>query len=138
MRRIALGLALVAGLSFGAHAQDGVADPGIQAVIRGQMDAFMADDLDGAFDHASPGIKRIFGDAQRFGTMVRQGYPMVYRPADVRFLELSEQGGSRLQKVMVRDDAGAFHVLEYEMQPAVNGGWVIDGVRLLEAAQIGA
>ncbi len=137
MRRIALGLALVAGLSLSVQAQD-VGDRGIEAVIRGQMDAFIADDLDGAFDFASPGIRRIFGDAQRFGGMVRQGYPMVYRPADVRFLELTERGGSQLQKVMVRDDAGAFHVLEYEMQPGADGGWVIDGVRLLEAAQLGA
>ncbi len=135
----ALGLAigLLGTTAGGTAAQSGDAT-GIQSAIRGQMQAFVGDDFESAFAYASPGIRRIFGDAERFGGMVRSGYPMVHRPADIRFLDLREIGGRPWQKVMVRDAGGTFHILDYEMELGPDGGWRIDGVRLLEAEQVGA
>ena len=92
-------------------------------------EAFLADDVVAAFDHASPTIQRIFGTPERFGEMVQQGYPMVWRPAEVTFLSTEERGGRLFQNVMVRDGAGALHILEYEMTEGASG-WKIDGVRL--------
>ena len=48
-----------------------------------------------AFDYASPTIRGIFGSPDRFGAMVQQGYPMVYRPSEVRYLERREFGEGR-------------------------------------------
>ncbi|RVT82627.1 DUF4864 domain-containing protein [Rhodobacteraceae bacterium CCMM004] len=136
MRRWIAAAAVAAVLAGGAAAEE-TPDAAIRGVIQSQIDAFLADDFATAFTYASPMIKRIFGTADRFGGMVRQGYPMVYRPSDVRFVEAREAGGAVFQKVLMRGPAGAYHLLEYEMIPTPDG-WQINGVRLLEAAQLGA
>lgn len=112
-------------------------EPGIETTIRGQMDAFQADDFATAFTFASPNIKMLFGTSDRFGQMVRNGYPMVWRPGEVRFLELRDIDGALWQKVMIRDRAGEFHVLDYQM---INGpeGWQINGVQILRQPDVGA
>lgn len=119
-----------------AVAQEG-RETAIQGVIGQQIEAFKADDFEAAFRFASPGIKSIFGSPDRFGQMVRQGYPMVWRPAAVDFLNLREEGARLVQRVMIRDGSGNLHVLDYEMTQG-ESGWQINGVRLLPAAGIGA
>ena len=109
----------------------------IEGTIQGQIDAFQVDDFDTAFSFASPTIRRMFGNSEYFGSMVRQGYPMVWRPAEVRFLDLRELGGLMVQRVMIRDRAGVYHVLEYQMQPGADG-WQINGVRLVPQSGVGA
>ncbi len=112
-------------------------EPGPRAVIEAQIEAFQADDFDTAFDYASDAIRRIFGTPERFGQMVRQGYPMVHRPADLRFLDSTERGARTLQRVMVADQAQRLHVLEYEMIQT-EAGWRINGVRILPGGAAGA
>jgi len=135
MRRLLLGALAATLISGAALAQD--ARSAITDTIQSQIDAFLADDFERAFSFASPNIKRIFGDSDRFGTMVRQGYPMVWRPAEVRYLELEQMGAFQLQKVLVTDADGVPHLLEYQMIDT-SDGWQINGVRILEAPQIGA
>ena len=108
----------------------------IEGVISSQLDAFRADDFAGAFDYASPFIQGMFRTPENFGSMVRQGYPMVHRPGDVTFQELEGAPPLMRQNVMIRDGAGAFHVLEYEMIER-DGDWLINGVRLLTAPAVG-
>lgn len=76
--------ALITGLAFAgpAIAQD---DAAIEGVIRQQLDAFLAGDVDTAWGYASPEIQRLFGNPENFGRMVERGYPMVWAPGDVRF-----------------------------------------------------
>ncbi|NOD35055.1 MULTISPECIES: DUF4864 domain-containing protein [unclassified Ruegeria] len=126
MRRLLLALSLSAGLASGAFAQSAE----IEANIAAQMQAFKADDFATAFTFASPNIQRLFGNPDNFGAMVRNGYPMVWRPADVRFLELREIAGSLWQKVMITDGNGLVHILDYQMVP-LESGWKINGVQLL-------
>lgn len=109
----------------------------IRGVIESQITAFQADDFGAAFTHASPGIKGMFGSAERFGAMVRQGYPMVHRPDEVRYLGLRTESGRQVQRVMIRDAQGRVHFLDYEMIEA-EGGWQINGVRLLPPQGAGA
>ena len=110
---------------------------GIRQTIERQITAFQNDDVAGAFTHASPTIQRLFGTAERFGSMVKNGYPMVWRPSDVRFLDLREIAGAQWQKVQIRDQGGAFHLLDYQMIN-LNGVWRINGVQLLPAPDVGA
>lgn len=117
-----------------AGAQD---DAAMRSVIAEQIEAMRADDFATAFTFASPGIQRQFGNPERFGRMVREGYPMVWHPRDLRFLEAVPRGGRMLQGVLVTDEAGALHILDYEMLP-LDGGWRIDGVRLRRPAATGA
>lgn len=119
--------------AFGAQAQD--AD--IQGVISQQIEAFKADDFATAFTYASPNLQTYFRTPENFGKMVTQGYPMVWRPARVDFLELTETGGAYFQKVQITDQKGRFHVLEYRLQQDL-AGWRIHGVRILEAPGLAA
>ncbi|HMO70500.1 MAG TPA: DUF4864 domain-containing protein [Paracoccaceae bacterium] len=110
---------------------------GIEGTIRGQITAFLADDVATAFTFASPNIRGLFRTPENFGAMVRDGYPMVWRPSDVRMLGLREVGGRLWQRVMVTDGQGRTHLLDYQMIPA-GDGWQINGVQLLQSAGIGA
>ena len=134
--RIILALVFSVSLMLPVVAQDAPRAT-VQGTVQGQIEAFLRDDFEAAFDFASPGIRRFFGDPGNFGAMVRQGFPMVWRPADVRFLKSRDLGAITLQNVMIRDAEGVFHVLEYQMELADNG-WQINGVRILEQPEVGA
>ncbi len=129
MRRLFLAVSLCAGLTSGAWAQSA----GIEANIQAQIRAFQTDDFVTAFTFASPSIQSLFRTPENFGAMVRNGYPMVWRPADVRFLELRQIGGFWWQKVMVVDADGRVHFLDYQMVQ-LKDGWKINGVQLLQSS----
>lgn len=93
MLRIFAFILLLTGLADRAGAQDAPADA-IAAVISDQLADFNARDPAGAFEHASPTIKGIFGSAANFGMMVERGYPMVWTNSDTRFLELEMRRGA--------------------------------------------
>ena len=133
MRHFLASLAASLVLTLGAQAQH---DP-ITQVITDQIAAFQADDFDTAFTYASPNIKRLFGSPERFGQMVREGYPMVYRPAEVTMLESRAMGERVQQRVMIRDAAGRLHMLSYHMIDT-GDGWQINGVQLLRGPEAGA
>ena len=126
------GLLTAAFLALPAAAQEGP----IQSTIQSQIDALRADDFARAFSFASPMIKGIFGTADNFGAMVKNGYPMVYRPAEVEMLELREVAGNLWQRVRVVDQAGTAHYLDYMMVETPEG-WQINAVQLLPAPDIG-
>jgi len=129
-----LGVASVAGPA-GAEAPR---SPAIETVIQSQIEAFLAGDLDTAFTFASPGIKGMFRTPERFGEMVRSGYPMVWRPSEVRYLELrAHPPGGMVQRVMIIDEAGRLHLLDYLMIERA-GGWYIAGVQVLRGGAVGA
>ena len=108
----------------------------IQKTIQSQINAFQEDDFEVAFEFASPNIQRIFKSSKRFGVMVSQSYPMVYRPADVRFLELESVQDEFWQKLQIQDQQGRYHILAYQMI-SVDGSWLINGVQLLPSDEIG-
>ena len=120
-------------LAFPATAQEGP----IQNTIESQLQAFQADDFATAFTYASPTIKGIFGNPENFGRMVTQGYPMVHRPGAVKMLELREVSGNLWQRVMITDQMGRTHLLDYQMMETPDG-WQISGVQLLKAEGLGA
>ena len=116
-----------------ARAQNG----DVVGVITSQIEAFQQDDFETAFTYASPFIKGIFQTPERFGQMVKRGYPMVWRPADVQFLEQRDADGFRYQKVLFKDAAGGLTVLEYEMLK-IGDNWQINGVQRLQDPPVAA
>ena len=120
-----------------ALAQELEPNPAIEGTISSQIEAFRADAFAQAFTFASPNIQGMFGTPDNFGLMVRQGYPMVWRPGQLNFLELRNDQGLLWQKVMVQDQDGEFFILDYQMieTPA---GWRIYGVYLVQAPTLGA
>lgn len=127
------GLLTAAFLALPALAQEAP----IQNTIQNQLNAFMADDFATAFTFASPTIKGLFGTSDNFGMMVRNGYPMVHRPADVKMLELREVAGNLWQRVMITDQQGRTHILDYQMVETAEG-WQINGVQILPSPGVGA
>lgn len=123
---------LAAVLALPAVAQE---EP-IQGTIQSQIDAFQADDFARAFTFASPTIKEMFGTPENFGAMVRNGYPMVYRPAEVQMMELREVAGNLWQRVRITDQAGAGWYLDYMMVETAEG-WQINAVQILPAPDVG-
>jgi hypothetical protein len=116
---------------------DEARNPDIEATINNQLQAFTAEDFVTAFTFASPFIKDIFGTPENFGAMVTQGYPMVAHPGNVQMLELRQVAGGLWQRVMITDQAGATHMLDYQMIETPEG-WQINGVQLLPPVGIGA
>ncbi len=106
----------------------------ITGVIGAQIEAFRDDDVTRAFDFASPRIRSLFGTPERFGEMVERGYPMVLRPNQVRYLELREVAGNLWQRVLITDQDGRLHLLDYQV---VEGGtdWKINAVQILKVPQ---
>ncbi|WP_299609491.1 DUF4864 domain-containing protein [uncultured Tateyamaria sp.] len=133
MRRWMMGAVLAVGLAGAALAQG----TEIEGVIGGQIEAFKADDFEQAFTFAAPSIQGIFRTPENFGRMVTQGYPMVWRPADVTYLDLREEGGRYVQTVRIEDAEGAVHFLAYAMVETADG-WKIGGVQLLDAPGVNA
>ncbi len=138
MRTFVIGLLLSVSMAFGALAQNVLPpEQGIENTIQSQVDAFLVDDFAEAFTFASPMIQGMFGSPERFGAMVRQGYPMVWRPAEVEFLELRDVNGLPVQRVRMRDAQGREHFLDYQMIQGETG-WRINGVSLVPAPGVAA
>jgi len=133
MRYFILSLIVALGLSGAARADEAA----LRAVISSQIEAFLAEDLDRAYSFASPFIQRKFGTPETFGTMVREGYPMVWRPSDVTFLDAEVIAGKLWQSVMLRGPAGKTWIVDYEMVE-LEGGWKINGVQVREAPEVAA
>lgn len=138
MRSTILGLALSAFVGAPLVAQEVQAPiPAIESTIQSQIDAFLRDDFAAAFAFASPTIQNIFRTPENFGTMVRNGYPMVWRPGSVRYGDLREIDGALWQEVIVTDDAGRLHALAYRMEQ-IDGAWRIAGVQILPGPDLSA
>ena len=99
-------------------------------VIDAQIDAFRDGDFATAFGFASTELRAIFGTPEVFGQMVRQGYPMVLDPAEIRYLDQGERGGAVVQRVLILDRNGRSYLLEYLMRGA-GEGMRIAGVSIL-------
>jgi hypothetical protein len=121
-----------------ASAQEVLApNPDIEATIQSQFDAFLDRDVGEAWTYASPNIQSLFGSPENFGRMVATGYPMVWTPGRVAFIDLQTLGGRLVQRVEVIDQAGTAHYLGYQMIET-DAGWRINGVQILRAPGVGA
>ena len=137
MRRIYLAMMMICAGAVAAAQEVLAPNLAIERTIQNQFEAFLADDVDDAWTYASPNIQRLFQTPERFGRMVEEGYPMVWRPGQIDYLDLQTLGGLIVQRVQIIDGQGVAHVLGYQMIET-EAGWQINGVRLLRASQVGA
>ena len=104
-----------------------------QRIITAQITAFRADDGPAAYDFAAPVVRNIFPTPEIFMTMVKQGYPQVYRPQSFKFTEaLIDPVGRPAQKMIVVGPDGKSYIALYSMEKQPNGTWRISGCTLLE------
>jgi hypothetical protein len=104
----------------------------VRSVIQAQLSAFATDDANKAFSYAAPNIQQMFGKANNFLAMVREQYPVVYRPASVTFLKpetmkLYGKNTEVVQQVQMTDtDAGRW-TATYSLAQQKNKAWRITG-----------
>ncbi len=108
-----------------------------RSVIQSQLDAFRDEAIARAYTFAAPNIKRIFPTPDVFGRMVRNGYPMVWNPSDIEFLDAAPRGDVIIQRLRIVDQAGVPFIAEYAMRN-VDGVWRIAGVEILKDNSFGA
>ena len=125
----------VASVAQGAAAPDATPEDraAIKSVIERQLAAFASDDGEAAFAFASPAIRGLFGTAENFMAMVRDGYRAVYRPRSVAFSDLVEAGGTLIQLVDLVGPDDAPVVAAYEMLRLPDRSWRINGCTLLRS-----
>ncbi|MES2686910.1 MAG: DUF4864 domain-containing protein [Pseudomonadota bacterium] len=98
----------------------------VRATVQGQLAAFAADDADKAFSYAAPNVREALGTAAGFMAMVRNAYPVVYRPASVAFLKPESKDGQVIQRVQMLDASGDAWLAIYSLQREGNS-WLITG-----------
>ena len=135
---LAAALLISTGLGLGpARAQSEADGAAMQATISAQLEAFQHDDWAKAFTYASPTIQGMFVTPENFGAMVRNGYPMVWRPGAVKFLGAQPSPEGPRQVLLITDQSGRQWVADYLMRK-VDGVWRIAGVTLRPQVEAGA
>ena len=105
----------------------------IQATISRQLEAFQLDDFAKAFSYASPSIQSIFGGPANFESMVKRGYPMVWKPGKVTFLSVDPYHHGMAQNIQIFDRNKKAHYLRYYMVK-LGESWKISGVEILPSS----
>lgn len=108
----------------------------IREVIQAQIDAFRQDKGELAFSYATPGIREQFKTAENFMRMVKTGYPAVYRPTTVAFVDTAVEEGIPIQMVQFSDSAGAVWIGVYTMQRQPDKSWKVNGCELVPGKAI--
>jgi len=98
-----------------------------RALIEAQLAAFARDDANQAFSFAAPAIQTMFATPERFLAMVREQYPVVYRPAAVSFLQPEWIDGQLIQRMQMADAAGAPWIVVYQLERQADHSWRIAG-----------
>lgn len=105
----------------------------LRSLVERQIDAFRHDDGATAFSFASPGLREMFGDPERFMSMVRDGYRPVYRPRSYVFGPERDAATGPELSLRVQDEAGADWDAVYSFEKDPEGAWHISGCRLVKA-----
>ena len=104
----------------------------VQAVVQSQLAAFARDDADKAFSYAAPELRKTIGNASAFMAMVKNSYPVVYRPASVAFLKPDSSGDEVVQRVQMLDANGTSYLAVYSLQRQKDKTWRISGCTIVE------
>jgi len=96
-----------------------------RAVIEAQLEAFKQGDGPKAFSYATPNIQTMFGDAETFMKMVREGYDVVVKPVTVSFVKFETDGMNALHAVQMIDRQKTLWNVYYVLQKRPDGTWRI-------------
>lgn len=104
----------------------------VRAVIAAQLKAFAEDDAQAAFDTATPEMRKVIGNPDRFLAAVRGSYPMVYHPAAFGFLPPEVDKGQVLQPVTIRDADDKTWLALFSLERQPDRSWRIAGCIVAE------
>ena len=131
-------IALWGGLAWAAGGAEEELSPerqtldAVQQVIESQLIAFQNGDGEGAFFHAAPSIRGMFGTSTSFMDMVERGYSVIYENTRWEFEDSRISGANAAQIVLIEDGQGRQMRAVYFLGLS-NGMWKITGVQRMEA-----
>ena len=109
-----------------------------QLIISSQINAFQNFDTNKAYSFASPFIQSKFTNADKFGSMVKSAYPMIWEPKEFKFLEFSLFNKSLIQRVLFIDKNERIFMFDYEIKNYGQDRWLINGVYQVKKTSSGA
>ena len=125
-------MALQALIPAHAEALSAKDEKAVQTVVQSQLAAFAKDDADKAFSYAAPELRKTIGSSAAFMAMVKNSYPVVYRPASVAFLKAEGSGDGVVQRVQMLDASGTSYLAVYSLQRQKDKTWRISGCAVVE------
>ena len=105
----------------------------VRYTISSQIDAFKDNDVKKAYTFAAPNIQAQFPNPDIFGLMVRNGYPVIWKPKSYKFTTFKNLGNSCIQRVLFQSHNGSIQSYDYILEK--NGNlWKIAGVLTIKSA----
>ena len=105
----------------------------VRFTISSQIDAFKQNDVKKAYTFAAPNIQAQFPSPDIFGLMVRNGYPIIWKPKSYKFTTFKDLGNMCIQRVLFQSYNGSLESYDYILEK--NGSvWKIAGVLTIKSA----
>ncbi len=105
----------------------------VRDTISLQIDAFKQNDIKKAYTFASANIRAQFPNPEVFGLMVRNGYPVIWKPKSFKFARFKDLGNRCIQRVLFQSYDGSLETYDYILEKDDNL-WKIAGVLSINLA----
>ena len=105
----------------------------VRYTISSQIYAFKENDVKRAYTFAAPNIQAQFPNPDIFGLMVRNGYPIIWKPKSFKFTEFKALGKTCIQRVLFRSYSGSIETYDYILKKN-DDQWKIAGVLAINSS----
>ena len=105
----------------------------VHLTISSQIEAFKKNDVEEAYTFAAPNIQAQFPNPETFGLMVRNGYPIIWKPKSFKFVKFKDLGNKCIQRVLFQSYGGSLETYDYILEKN-NNLWKIAGVLAIKSA----
>ena len=105
----------------------------VRTTISSQIEAFKENNIEKAFTFAAPNIQAQFSNPEVFGLMVKNGYPIIWRPKSFKFTKFQDLGNQSIQRVLFQSHDGRLKTYDYILEK-YDDLWKIAGVLTINLA----
>jgi len=128
---IALFISLLSTLVFADESE--IVMKEVRNTISSQIEAFKENNIAKAYTFAAPNIQAQFPNPDVFGLMVRNGYPVIWRPKSFKFTKFQDLGNKSIQRVLFQSYDGRLETYDYILEK-YDDLWKIAGVLTINLA----
>ena len=105
----------------------------VRNIISSQIEAFKENNIKKAYTFAAPNIQAQFSNPEVFGLMVKNGYPIIWRPKSFKFTKFQDFGNKSVQRVLFQSYDGRLETYDYILEK-YDDLWKIAGVLTINLA----
>ena len=105
----------------------------VRNTISSQIEAFKENNIEKAYTFAAPNIQAQFSNPEVFGMMVKNGYPIIWRPKSFKFTKFQDLGNKSIQRVLFQSYDGRLETYDYILEK-YDDLWKIAGVLTINLA----